>query len=82
MITLLEIFKNYLNKEDYYIIIYSNFIYIYKYLDIIKFTDSNILLKLEKFKLNIIGIDLLITKLEKKELLIKGNILKVERIYE
>lgn len=79
---MLEIFKSYLNKEEYYIIIYSNFIYIYKYIDIIKFTDSFISLKLEKFKINITGIDLLITKLEKNELLIKGIINKVERIYE
>ena len=79
---MLEIFKNYLKGEDYYIIIYSNYIYIYKYIDIIKFTDNFISLKLEKFKINIHGKDLLITKLEKNELLIKGIINKVERIYE
>lgn len=79
---MLEIFKSYLNKEEYYIIIYSNFIYVYKYIDIIKFTDSFISLKLDKFKINISGSDLLITKLEKKELLIKGIINKVERVYE
>ena len=79
---MLEIFKSYLNKEEYYIIIYSNFIYVYKYIDIIKFTDSFISLKLDKFKINISGSDLLITKLEKRELLIKGIINKVERVYE
>ena len=79
---MLEIFKSYLNKEEYYIIIYSNYIYIYKYLDIIKFTDTFISLKLEKFKINISGSNLLITKLEKNELLIKGIINKVERLYE
>ena len=79
---MLEIFKNYLNKEEYYLIIYSNYIYIYNYKNIIKFTDTNICLELDKFKVNIFGKDLLITKLEKKELLIKGIILKVEKIYE
>lgn len=79
---MLEIFKSYLNKEEYYIIIYSNFIYIYKYIDILKFTDTFISLMLEKFRINITGTDLLITKLEKNELLIKGIINKVERIYE
>lgn len=79
---MLEIFKNYLNKEEYYLIIYSNYIYIYKYKNIIKFTDTNIYLELDKFKVNIYGKDLLITKLEKKELLIKGIIMKVEKIYE
>lgn len=79
---MLEILKNYLKGEEYYIILYSNFIYIFNYKEIIKFTDQFISLKLEHMKVNIYGNDLLITKLEKRELLIKGNILKVEKIYE
>ena len=79
---MLEILKNYLRGEEYYIILYSNFIYIYNYKEIIKFTDNFISLKLEQMKVNIYGTNLLITKLESKELLIKGNILKVEKLYE
>jgi len=79
---MLEMFKNYLKDEDYYIILYSHYIYIYKYIDINKFTDTFISLKLKKLKVNIYGIDLLIKKLEKDELLIKGIINKVEKIYE
>lgn len=79
---MLEILKNYLRGEKYYIILYSNFIYIFNYKEIIKFTDNFISLKLENMKVNIFGNDLLITKLESRELLIKGNILKVEKIYE
>ncbi len=79
---MLEIFKNYLNKEDYYVVLYSNYIYIYKYIDIVKFTDKFISLKLNKLTINIYGTDMLITKMEKNELLIKGNILKLEKKYE
>ena len=79
---MLEILKNYLRGEEYYIILYSSFIYIFNYKKIIKFTDKFISLKLDNMKVNIYGNDLLITKLEKKELLIKGSILKVEKIYE
>lgn len=79
---MLEIFKNYLNKEEYYVVVYSNYIYIYKYIDIIKFTDKFISLKLNKLTINIYGTDMLITKMEKNELLIKGNILKLEKKYE
>ena len=79
---MLEIFKNYLKEENYYIILYSNYIYIYNYLDIIKFTDTYISLRLKSLVLNIYGIDLLIIKLERDELLIKGVINKVEKIYE
>lgn len=80
--SMLEILKNYLRGEEYYIILYSNFIYIYNYKEIVKFTDQFISLKLENMKVNIYGNDLLITKLERRELLIKGNITKVEKIYE
>ena len=79
---MLEIYKSYLRNENYYIILYSNYIYVFNYKDIVKFTDKFISLKLDNMKVNISGMDLLITKLEKKELLIKGNILKVEKIYE
>ena len=79
---MLEILKNYLKKEQYYIILYSNYIYIYKYLDILKFTEKFISLKLNKMIINIYGDDMLITKLEKEELLIKGQIKKLEKIYE
>lgn len=79
---MLEIFKNYLKNEEYYIITYSNYVYIYKYLDIIKFTDTFISLKFSKLKFNIYGEDLLITKMENDELLIKGKINKMEKLYE
>lgn len=77
-----DIFKNYLRNEEYYVIIYSNYIYIYNYIEIKKFTDKFISLELNNLRVNIYGNDLLITKMEKKELLIKGNILKVEKNYE
>ena len=79
---MLEILKKYLRGEDYYIILYSNFVYIYNYLDIIKFTDTSICLKLKNLKINITGNDLLITKLEPKEIMIKGIINDLEKIYE
>ena len=79
---MLDIFRNYLSKEDYYVILYSNYIYIFNYKEIKKFTDTFIKLELNKMNLLIYGNDLLITKMEKRELLIKGNILKVEKIYE
>ena len=79
---MLEILKNYLRNEDYYIVIYSDFVYIYKYEEILKFTDKIINIKLKNLKINIIGNNLLITKLEHNELLIKGNIYNLEKIYE
>ena len=54
----------------------------FNYFDIIKVTDTFISLKLNKLIINIRGKDLLITRLEKKEILIKGIIDNLERIYE
>ena len=79
---MLEILKNYLRNEEYYIVIYSDFVYVYKYEEIVKFTDKIINIKLNNLKINIIGKNLLITKLEHNELLIKGNIYNLEKIYE
>ena len=79
---MLEIFRSYLKNEDYFVTMYSNYIYIYKYQEIIKFTNNIISIKLKDLLLNIIGNNLLITKMEKNELLIKGNINKLEKIYE
>lgn len=78
---MLDIIKHYLKDEDYFISIYKNYIYFYKYLDIVKFTETLISLKFEKFIINISGTELCVRKMEKRELLISGNILKVEKIY-
>ena len=79
---MLDILKNYLKSEEYYIVIYSNYVYIYNYLEIIKFNDNNISLRVKGIIVNIYGNNMLITKMESKELLIKGIINNVEKIYE
>ena len=52
---MLDIFRNYLSKEDYYVILYSNYIYIFNYKEIKKFTDTFIKLELNKMNLLIYG---------------------------
>ena len=79
---MLDILKSYLRNEEYYIILYSNYLYVYNYEEIIKFSDKFISLKLKNMKANITGYDMLITKMEKHELLIRGTINNVEKIYE
>ena len=79
---MLETLKNYLRNEEYYIILYSNYLYIYNYQEIVLFSNSIIKIKIKDFILEVNGNNLLITKMEKKELLIKGSILKLENKYE
>ena len=78
---MLEMVKHYLHDEYYFISLYNNFCYFYKYLEIVKFTDKLISIKFEKFLINIYGDNLSVRKMEKKELLICGNILKLEKFY-
>lgn len=78
---MLDIIKHYLKNENYFITLYKDCVYLYKYLEIIKFTNNLISVKFDKFIVNIIGENLSIKRMEKIELLIKGNIMKVEKIY-
>lgn len=78
---MLDTIKHYLKDEKYFISIYRDFIYFYKYLEIIKFSDSFISLKFSNFIFNITGTSLKVKRMENKELLIEGNILKTEKLY-
>ena len=77
---MLECIKHYLKDEDYFI--YKDYIYFYKYLDIVKFSDTYISLRFSNFLFNVMGTDLRVKRMEAKEMLISGNIVKMERIYE
>ena len=79
---MLECIKHYLKDEDYFISIYKDYIYFYKYLDIVKFSDTYISLRFSNFLFNVMGTDLRVKRMEAKEMLISGNIVKMERIYE
>lgn len=78
---MLDIIKHYLKNEDYFISLYKNCIYFYKYIDIVKFTDTLISVKFDKFIVNVVGDNLSIKRMEKIELLVSGDIMKVEKIY-
>lgn len=72
---MLDVINNALKNNDYYIVFYSNKVYIYNYQEIISFNSAIILIRLtNKLRIKIKGKDLLITKMVFKELLISGNI--------
>ena len=78
---MLNIIKHYLQEENYFVCLYKSFIYFYKYLEILKFTDKLISIKFDKFVINVSGDNFCVKKMEKHELLISGNIMKVEKTY-
>lgn len=67
--------KNFLMDFDYYIDIYENKIHIFNYTDILKLKDNEIVLVMPDFTLNINGNSFVVKKLEKREILIEGNLL-------
>ena len=73
---------NFLYDKEYFISIYESYIHVFNYEELISLTSKLIILKMEKFNLEIKGDNLFITKMEKKEILIKGNILNVGMSYE
>ena len=73
---------NFLYDKNYFINIYDEYIHVFNYQELVSLSTEKIVLKLEEFKLNIMGSELFITKMLPNEVLIKGNVSKVEFSYE
>ncbi|MBS5805752.1 MAG: YabP/YqfC family sporulation protein [Firmicutes bacterium] len=73
---------NFLYDKEYFISIYNNFIHVFNYKELISLTSKLVILKLDKFKLEIKGEDLFITKMMSNEILIRGVIKNVGINYE
>lgn len=73
---------NFLYDKDYFISIYDTYIHVFNYKDLVSLTSKLVILKLDKFKLEIKGEDLFITKMMPNEILIRGVIKNVGINYE
>lgn len=71
--------KNYILEKDFKIILSNNYIDIINYLDIISIDDKNITIKSDK-NISIKGNNLFVSKLLDNEILIIGDIEKIELI--
>ena len=69
--------SNFLKDQEYYIDIFNNYLHVYSYLDLISLSSKLIELKMPDFNLIIEGENLIITEMDKQELLIKGIITNV-----
>ena len=69
--------NNYLNDNDYKIIIKENYVNIINYDEIIDFTLNKIVVKYKNKIITTEGVNLTITKMVTKEVLITGNISSV-----
>ncbi len=72
--------KNFLMDLEYYIDIYENKIHVFNYIDILKLNEEEIKLQMDGFIISIKGDYFSVKRLEKREILIEGNIEKMEFI--
>lgn len=77
-----ESFKNFLYDLENFITIYENNLHVFNYEKLDKLSDTEIVIIINNKKLKISGINMKIKQMTKQELLINGNILKVEFLYE
>lgn len=68
--------RNFLIDFDYYIDVYKNNIHVFGYVDILRLTSEEILLLMPSFKLKLTGNRFVVKALEKREILIEGEILE------
>lgn len=77
-----ESLVNFLYDKNYFINIYDDYIHVFNFQELISLSDKKIILSLEKFKVEITGNNIIIKKMSKNEILIKGLINKVGFFYE
>ena len=72
--------KNFLCSQDYYIDLFQNCLHVYYYIELLSLSDEEIELKLPEFILKVGGHNLVISNMDKHEILIKGEILDLRFI--
>lgn len=66
--------QNFLLDQDYYIDIFNDCLHVYYYEDLLSLSNKLIELKLKEFILSIEGEDLIVSRMDNHEILIKGLI--------
>ena len=77
---MLDIIKSYFSKEDFYLIITNNNLYIKNYDKVINIEPTEILININNQLLKVIGKDLILKRIVSKDLAINGKIESVKYI--
>lgn len=73
---------NFLYDKNYFISIYEDYIHVFNYIELINISSDKIEFKINNFKLIIKGTNLVLTKMLKNEVLIKGKLKEIGINYE
>lgn len=74
--------SDFLFDKEYFISIFENNVFVYRYLELKLLTSSKIIVAMKEFDLVVIGKKLSINQMNKEEMLIKGMIDEVKKDYE
>ena len=70
--------KNFLYDQKYFINVYNDFIHVFNYTNLLRLSETEIVLEMELFKLEIKGASMHVVKMAERELLIKGELFFME----
>lgn len=73
---------NFLYDKNYFISIYEDYIHVFNYKELMNISSEKIEFKIDTFKLVIKGSNLVLTKMLKNEVLIKGKLKEIGINYE
>lgn len=74
---MLETLSNYLKNEEYRITLLKDKVHVLNYKSIIDINENNLLIRIDKDIIKVVGNDIKLLKLDKKELLISGKIKEI-----
>ena len=77
-----QYFKNFLYDLQDFITIYESYLHVFNYNKLNKLSNTEIIFTINNRRVIIIGTNLKIKQMSKVELLISGDITKVEFVYE
>ena len=75
---LLDRLNNYINENEYKIVIRGNYVNIINYKEILDFDNKKITIRHDNGITNIIGSDLVVSKMVEDEILIAGNLEEIK----
>ena len=74
--------SDFLYDKKYFITIFEDKVHIYRFFELKKLTNDEIILKLENFDIIINGNKLCVLQMNNEEIIIQGNITNIGKIYE
>ena len=74
--------SDFLYDKKYFITVFDNNVHVFRYIELLKLSSSEINIRMNDFILSIKGKDLMISQMNNEEMLITGIVIEMEKVYE